>query len=321
MKVLVSGSSGFVGQRLLPQLAADGHTVMGLTHSRSPLFIHPQVEYKSLDLEDLTAVTEVVADYAPELIIDLAAIIDYSGKRRSQTINRNINMTAHLTYAAQDQGCRYFKISSIAALDQPDSDSNLISENSTWDYKAKHSPYAEAKKYSELEVWRAYAEGLDVMVLCPGVILGVGDEQSISHNFSQTITQAQKYYTYGVSLYVDVEDLVQTIAALMTDWKSGSKYIVGGYNISFRTLLETAASAIGYEPPTRELKPWMSTLYRYFFNLKQGLKGEKGFVSRANMQSLYTQSYYAHDKLQQDYPQIKYAPLEETLRRIHGRLS
>ncbi len=320
MKILVSGASGFVGQHLLPKLSQAGHQLIGLTHSRTPDYSSPELKYHKLDLQHREEVHALVEELKPDMVIDLAAVIDYSTKRRSQTINTNIDMTANLVNASLSIGAQYLKMSSIAALGDPLIVTDTIDEKTPWDYDKKHSAYAEAKKYSELEVWRGYAEGLEVMVLYPGVILGVGDSDSISHSFSKTVTKPQKFYTPGVSLYVDVLDLCHIILSLVQNWKNGESYIVGRHNISFEKLLNTAADTLGYRRPQYLLRPWMSSAYRVLFNLKQRLKGEDGFVSKANMQSLYTQSFYNSQKLLTQYPQTKYAPLELSLRRIHTEL-
>ena len=63
-------------------------------------------------------------------------------------------------------------ISSIATLGN--SNSNLITEDDFYDFEINKSYYAETKYFAEQNVWRASAEGLNVTILNPSVILGVG---------------------------------------------------------------------------------------------------------------------------------------------------
>ncbi len=73
LHVLITGSSGFIGQSLVPKLLSSGFRVSELVRSLSK-----NVECKSdkyvLDLSDMTAVNELFVDLNPDVVIHLAAV-------------------------------------------------------------------------------------------------------------------------------------------------------------------------------------------------------------------------------------------------------
>ncbi|CAN5830036.1 NAD(P)-dependent oxidoreductase [soil metagenome] len=74
-KVLVTGSSGFIGSNLVPYLAVSGHEVLGLDRNppREPGGRYGSVECDLLDREKLLA---IVAAFSPDCILHLAARTD-----------------------------------------------------------------------------------------------------------------------------------------------------------------------------------------------------------------------------------------------------
>ncbi len=316
MNILVSGASGFVGQHLLPHLIAQGHNIIGLIHKNTPQYRHENLSYIAVDLTDVSDVLHQLESVDPALIIDLAAIIDYSKKNREETIAKNVIMTNNLVNWALSKNAQYLKLSSIAALGEANEPHQIIDENNVWDDDLRHSSYAMAKYLSELEVWRGFAEGLDVAVLNPGIILGRGVKGALSDNFSRTITEPQKYYTHGKSLYVDVMDVVQAISTVVQQWQTGAKYIIGAENITFAKLLFTAADSLGFPRPHRELKSGFSNLFRVLFNLKSKLQGKDAFLSKENVQNLFAVKNFNTDKFTKMYPDFGYTELSTTLKRI-----
>lgn len=308
--ILVSGASGFLGQRLLPMLCERGDSVIALYHSHLGTYKHPNLSYVQTDLMDSAEVCELMEEYDIHLIIDLAAIINYD--QQSDTIDANKMMTRNLVNAAESKVEKYLKLSSIAALGSTQNTNELITENSPWDSKIKHSSYALGKKLSELEVWRAQAEGLQVMVLCPGVILGISDSASLSDSFTRTICKEQKYFTLGRSLYVDVDDVVAAILQCLDQWVDQGKYIIGNQNISFQELLNTASGVLEHEPPKYELKRKYSGLFRVMYNIKTRLQAKKTFVTRENMKNLFAVRNYDTSKFTKQYPHFVYTPLDES---------
>ena len=51
----------------------------------------------------------------------------------------------------------------------------LLNEEHTWNYRRERWPYGYAKYLAELEVQKAVAQGLEVVIVNPAYILGAGD--------------------------------------------------------------------------------------------------------------------------------------------------
>ncbi len=65
-------------------------------------------------------------------------------------------------------------VSSIAALGTPKEHETTITEETDWNPEELHSDYAITKYGAEMEVWRGQQEGLEVVIVNPGVIFGYG---------------------------------------------------------------------------------------------------------------------------------------------------
>lgn len=113
MKVLLVGASGVVGRQLVPQFVGAGHSVTATSRSRGKLAgsAESQVDYRSLDLLDPSAVQHIVVDVEPDVIIHQATALRELGNniRRfdelfSLTNRLRTEGTGALLTAAQEVG-------------------------------------------------------------------------------------------------------------------------------------------------------------------------------------------------------------------------
>ena len=72
MRILVTGSSGFVGKHLLRELAANGHEMLGMDLAPAASGPTPR-QFITANISDADAVARIVAETAPDACIHLAA--------------------------------------------------------------------------------------------------------------------------------------------------------------------------------------------------------------------------------------------------------
>ena len=77
MRVLVTGSEGFVGRQLLPRLAGAGHAVTGRD--------------LDLDVTELAALETAIAEIAPEAVIHLAAQASVAAAAAAEELTFRVN--------------------------------------------------------------------------------------------------------------------------------------------------------------------------------------------------------------------------------------
>jgi 2-alkyl-3-oxoalkanoate reductase len=124
MRVFVTGASGAIGSRLVPQLIDAGHEVTGTHNSPSSAEVLQTLGAKPvmLDLLDPGAVRTAVLEHEPEAIIhEATALADVKFGRNMDKITARTNElrtegTDALLAAARDGGVRRFVAQSVAGF-------------------------------------------------------------------------------------------------------------------------------------------------------------------------------------------------------------
>ena len=111
------------------------------------------------------------------MVLHCAAIVSFSPYDIDLMRKVNIEGTANVMNVALDAGVkRVGYVSSIAALGNNQNDT-IINESCEFKFTKDVSNYSVTKYLAEQEVWRASAEGMEVVIINPSVILGPGDWQ------------------------------------------------------------------------------------------------------------------------------------------------
>lgn len=108
MKILVTGSNGLLGQKLIQLfIEKDIETIgSGLGDDRTGLS-GKFYSYISLDITNEQEVMEKVTEHKPDVIINTAAMtnVDQCETEKAACINLNINAVQYIVNACQENGC------------------------------------------------------------------------------------------------------------------------------------------------------------------------------------------------------------------------
>ena len=66
-----------------------------------------------------------------------------------------------------------------------------------------------------MEVWRGIGEGLNAVIVNPGIILGPGNHRDLSVRLITIVNRGLPFYPGGTSSWVGVNDVVNALTMLM----------------------------------------------------------------------------------------------------------
>lgn len=121
MHVVVTGSNGLVGRRLVRDLAAHGHRVTATDRQGDlgPQQANPLVPYRALDLADAPALMKALTELAPEVIVNPAAMTDVDGCERDPdgAFAANVEGVATLCRVTKALGAHLLHVSTDYVFD------------------------------------------------------------------------------------------------------------------------------------------------------------------------------------------------------------
>lgn len=321
--VLVTGATGILGRVIVLELLKRGYTVRATKRPSSNLSeVRASYSYYTVRADELFSQIEWVdADFSDihslkEALEGVSSVYHCAGKvsfypHDEQEINStNVTGTTNLLYACENSSVQDFCfISSVAVLDGLN-DIGLMDEDSDFNPKLAHSSYAVSKHLSEMEVWRASAEGLNVVIVNPGIILGSGNWNASSGELFSTL-EKYPYAMSGSTSYVDVRDVAQISVRLMEGKIYNERFILSAEN---RKYLDIAAHVRRkLEKPGPKLISKIILNAGYILNLLfGGLFPALRILNRTNLQTVSSNSHVSNKKIVEKL-NWKFIPVNESL--------
>jgi nucleoside-diphosphate-sugar epimerase len=264
MRVFLAGATGAIGTRLVPQLVAGGHSVVGTTRTGSKLGLLSDLgaEPVLMDGLDAAGVGEAVAAAEPDVIVHqmtaLGASTDLRRFDRTFAMTNQLRTvgTDNLLAAARAAGVRRFIAQSFTGWPNERSGGPVKTESDPLD---AHPPKAQrqtltAISYVERAVSTAPLEGV---ILRYGMFYGPGgwdDMIELVRRRRLPIVGAGS----GIWSLVHLDDAAAaTVAAL--DRGHGTYNVVDDDPAPVAAVLTTVAQVIGARPP-RGVPVWLGRL-------------------------------------------------------------
>lgn len=313
--VFITGATGLLGQYFVRQFLQAGWQVWALRRKGSQLPFSPEecsaIQWIEADLCDSISIEEQLPEEL--IVVHAAAKVSFHPADKYELYRSNVEGTAALLNLCLQKNCRYFlHISSVAAIGRLPGQEH-IDENNQWEDNRLTTHYARSKFHAELEVWRAYAEGLPVAILNPSLILGAADPQRSSTQLFNYVLQGGRFFPMGSINYVDVRDVVQAGVQLIRNGIVGERFILNAGSIPYKLFFEMIAQAAGCSPPRYAVRPWMSGIAWRIATLISWMSGRPPAITRETATIAQEHFTYRGSKILHYLPDFRYTDLQESI--------
>ena len=325
--ILLTGGTGLVGSHLLYDLIKSGAHVRAIYRQKNSLkrvkkvfsyyqpieeveLLFEKIEWFQADILDVPALESAFRGI--KRVYHCAAMVTFNPSKYKKLRKTNIEGTANVVNLCIINNIeKLCFVSSIATLDQKPGEA-YIHENSYWSKEENHNAYAISKYGAEIEVWRASQEGIPVIIVNPGVILGPGFWNTGSGLMFKKIQQGLCFYFLKTTGFVGVQDVARIMQQLMHSSVQNEQFILVSENTSFKTVFTFIAQCLGKPVPKKELKPWMVTL-RWILEKISGFFGKQKHLTSESADTLFQHSFYSSNKVK-DLLEIDFRSIEEEVK-------
>lgn len=312
--VLVTGGTGLVGAHLTLHLIENGENVRAIyrnlesiqktknlfsLYQKEALF--EKIDWIQADIIDVPSLE--LAFENVDYVYHCAALISFDPKDEDALRKTNIEGTANIVnFCVAKTVKKLCFVSTIAALGDLKEHEKIITEESEWNPEKPHSDYAISKYGAEMEIWRGQQEGLESVIINPGVIIGPGFWEQGSGKLFKSVANGLSFYTKGITGFIAVPDVVQIAVKLMKSKHSNDRFTLIAENITFRELLDTIADSLNVKRPSLHASPLLvNVTYRidWFISNVFGLKRR---LDLATAKASYSKKWYSNEKTKNALP-------------------
>lgn len=237
MRVLVTGSSGFVGGALVRYLVKQGLDVR--------TFNRP--EGNILDFNSIIKACDGV-----DSVFHLAGVVAYTRSLRKVMDDVNIRGTQNIINACvQKKIRRLLHFSSVAAVGASIDGKTLLNENSEFNLHHLNLGYFESKYAAEQLVVRAVKlDQLDAVIVNPATIYGPEDAKKGSRSIQLKVARGKfPFYPPGGVNVISIEDVVAATYQAWQIGRTGERYVLSGENLLIKDVFQNIAKIAGVHAP------------------------------------------------------------------------
>jgi dihydroflavonol-4-reductase len=242
----VTGAAGFLGRHLVEELERQGWEITAFCRETDRTDLLPSgVRVEIGDLTDADRVREAVPDHV-DAIFHVAGNTTTWSKNAVAQFRDNVDGTAHVIEAAlAKQARRLVYTSSISAYGyQP---GVRIDERTVSNAPTRGDNYGKSKLQAERLIKQACAErGLSAVILNPVNIVGAYDTTNWTRQLILPISKgALRVVPPGSATWTSIHDAVKAHVAAVDVDESGTNFVLGGVEASFKEVTNEIEAILG----------------------------------------------------------------------------
>lgn len=252
MKIFLTGATGFVGNHVARELAATGADLRLLTRSTSNLKSLEGIRGDAVvgDLRNAESLRPAVAGC--DTVMHVAADYRLWVTDPDAMYAANVQGTRDLLRLAREANVRRVVYTSSVATMGFKSDGRVVDETTPVSLGDMIGHYKRSKFLGEQEAISAARAGQQVMILNPTTPIGAGDVKPTPTGRIVVDFLRGKFPAYmdtGLNL-VDVAEVAATHVTALERGTPGERYILGGENVTLKTMLDRMSALTGIPSPT-----------------------------------------------------------------------
>jgi nucleoside-diphosphate-sugar epimerase len=323
---LITGATGLVGAHVALQLLQQNKTVVATKRSSSDILktkklfsyytsdfdiLFKKIKWVDANLNDIYSLIDALDGV--ETVYHCAGFVSFNSNDQQQLETINTIGTANLVNAClEKKNIAFCYVSSIATLQNPDIKKN-ITEQVYWKSSPTASNYAISKYNGEREVWRGIEEGLNGVIVNPGIILGPGFWNQSSGKLISNGYNAYPFYTDGGSATVDVNDVARGMIELINQNHFGKRFIMIENNYSFKEILTHIHNAFGKKGPTIKAGKPLLLIAKYLTLVSSFFTKNAIAITAETIAASLDTNTYSNNQIKEAIS-FKFTPIKDTLK-------
>lgn len=336
--ILITGATGFVGSYLALKLVEKGHLISATYLDKAAIektknlfamfeksHLFSNINWIEADITDIPALEIALQNI--EYVYHCASKTSYDPNDEKLLRKINIEGTANVVnmclFKNVKKICYLSSIETLGDISKeninPNAAFQFFSEASEWNPEKAHSDFAISKYGAEMELWRGQQEGLQVVIVNPGILLGpmpkTWNRNDSGFKLIEEVATGAKFYNNGATGFVGVQDVVSCMIQLMESVLIGKRYILVSENLSFKQFSTLTAEAFNVNSPQKVLQKWQLEVELFWNWIKANLFFQKRKLFRADVQFLTARNYYANEKIKSQL-NFNFQPIASVIKEI-----
>src|SRR4051812_20611569 len=307
MKVAVTGANGMIGARVTHALLAAGHEPVAVVRRGADLRGLAGIDAPRAyaNLRALDSVTTAIRD--TEVVVHCAALFSYRRADDERLAQANVETTRAVMRAAADSGVRRVVLTSSSVVFGSAAGPQQIDESGSMGGEWVPAYFHAKNEQSQVATEEAARSGLELVTACPTLVVGGPSWRLVPSNavlVRYLLDPTRSTFDGGCNV-VAVEDVARGHVMLAERGMPGESYLLGGENVSWRTLHALVSELTGLDGPHITATRTSAWLTASVLEVAAQIAGREPLATRDEARTLGRWYWYSSDKARS----LGYAPV------------